>query len=475
MRRTSWLPLIVLAIAQFMVVLDVTIVNVALPHIQSDLDFSSDGLQWVVNAYTLAFGGFLLLGGRAADLLGRRATFVVGLAIFSGASLLAGLSTSSTMLIATRAVQGLGGAILSPSALSLLTVAFAAGRERNVALGVWGALAGLGGTLGVVLGGILVDAIGWQAVFFVNVPIGAALIAVAPRILTESRLEDGSERGLDVPGSALGTAGVLALVFGVVRAEPLGWGSFEVIASLAAGVALLAGFVAVERASRSPLVPMRLFRSRALRTGSLALALNGAVFLAMFFLTAIFLQQVRGASALTTGLELLPMGVAAVAAAVIGSQLVTRVGTRPVQVAGAIFSVAGLLLLSRVGADSSYVTGLLPGFVLFGIGIVSIGVPAQISAVSEFDHRDAGAASGLVTAGYQIGGALGLAFITTIADSRTTDSVNAGHSMSHALVTGYHAGLLLAAAFAVVNLLLSLLSPQIEPTPEQLLDAGAAA
>jgi EmrB/QacA subfamily drug resistance transporter len=475
MRRTSWLPLIVLAIAQFMVVLDVTIVNVALPHIQSDLDFSSDGLQWVVNAYTLAFGGFLLLGGRAADLLGRRATFVAGLALFSGASLLAGLSDSSTMLIATRALQGLGGAILSPSALSLLTVAFAAGRERNVALGVWGALAGLGGTLGVVLGGILVDAIGWQAVFFVNVPIGAALIVAAPRILTESRLEDGSERGLDLPGSVLGTAGVLALVFGVVRAEPLGWGSLEVIASLAAGVALLAGFVAVERASASPLVPMRLFRSRALRTGSLALALNGAVFLAMFFLTAIFLQQVRGASALTTGLELLPMGVAAVAAAVIGSQLVTRVGTRPVQVAGAIFSVAGLLLLSRVGADSSYVTGLLPGFVLFGIGIVSIGVPAQISAVSEFDHRDAGSASGLVTAGYQIGGALGLALITTIADSRTTDSVNAGHSMSHALVTGYHAGLLLAAAFAVVNLLLSLLSPQIEPTPEQLLDAGAAA
>jgi EmrB/QacA subfamily drug resistance transporter len=475
MRRTSWLPLIVLAIAQFMVVLDVTIVNVALPHIQSNLGFSTDGLQWVVNAYTLTFGGFLLLGGRAADLLGRRATFMAGLALFCGASLLAGLSTSSTMLIATRAVQGLGGAILSPAALSLLTVAFARGRERNIALGIWGALAGLGGTLGVVLGGILVDAIGWQAVFFVNVPIGVALIAVAPRILTESKLDDGAERGLDIPGSVLGTTGVLALVFGVVRAEPLGWGSAEVIGCLLAGIALLAAFVAVERRSHSPLVPMRLFRSRALRTGSGALALNGAVFLAMFFLTAIFLQQVRGASALTTGLELLPMGVAAVIAAIVDSRLVTGIGTRPIQVAGALFSVAGLLLLSRVGANSSYVGALLPGFVLFGIGIVSIAVPAQISAVSEFGHDDAGSASGLVTAGYQIGGALGLALITTIADSRVTDSVASGHSMSHALVTGYHVGLLLAAALAIVNLILSLVSPQIEPTPEQLLEGSVAA
>jgi len=474
MRRSPWLPLVVLAFAQFMVVLDVTIVNVALPRIQTDLDFSADSLQWIVSAYTLMFGGFLLLGGRAADLLGRRAVFIAGLALFSLASLVAGLSVSAAMLVAARTVQGLGAALLSPAALSLLTVAFAHGRERNIALGVWGALAGLGGTLGVVFGGFLVDSVGWEWVFFVNVPIGAVLIATAPRILTESRAE-GSSRDFDLPGAILGTAGVLAAVFGVVRAGPMGWGSPEVIGSLVGAVVLLAGFVAVERRAKAPLVPMRLFRSRALRYGSGALALNGAGFLAMFFLTAIFLQEVRGSSALQAGLELLPMGVAAVLSAVIVSGLVTKVGTRPVQIAGSILSVLGLVALTRIGAESSYLTVILPGLIVFGAGIIAVGVPAQISAVAEFTHRDAGAASGLVTAGNQVGGALGLAFISTISNSKVTDALASGHSVSGALVEGFHLGLWVAAAFAAANLLLSFASPSIAPTEEDLAEAAAVA
>jgi len=458
-----------------MVVLDVTIVNVALPHIQASLGFSADGLQWVVSAYTLMFGGFLLLGGRVADLLGRRAVFIAGLALFSGASLLAGLSTSSTMLIGARAVQGLGGAVLSPAALSLLTVAFAAGRERNIALGVWGALAGLGGTLGVVFGGLLVDSVGWQWAFFLNVPIGAALIAIAPRFIGESRLDAGAERGFDVPGALLGTGGLLALVFGVVRAAPLGWGSPEVVGSMVLGALLLVGFVLAERGSSAPLVPMRLFRSPALRTGSGALALNGAAFLGMFFLTALFLQQVRGASALSAGLQLLPMGVAAIAAAVVVSRLASEVGTRPFQIAGAALSATGLLLLSNVDVGSDYLTGILPGLVVFGVGIISVGVPAQISAVTEFSHRDAGSASGLVTAGYQVGGALGLALITTIANSSVTDALASGRAMPQALVDGFHTGLLVAAGMAAVNLVLALMSPRIAPDAVRQVEAAAVA
>ena len=474
MRKLSWLPLIVLSIAQFMVVLDVTIVNVALPRIQADLAFTSDGLQWVVSAYTLAFGGFLLLGGRVADLFGRRAVFLVGMGLFAGASLLAGFSSSSTMLIGARSLQGFGGALLSPAALALLAVAYAKGRERNSALGVWGALAGLGGTLGLVIGGFLVDSVGWESVFFVNVPIGAALIAAAPRVIAESRLEV-AERGFDLPGALLGTGGVLALVFGVVRAQPLGWGSLEVAGSLAAGAVMLAAFVFVESRSPSPLVPMRLFESRALRTGSLALALNGAAFLTMFFLTALFMQQVRGDSALSTGVQLLPMGFAAVLAAVAVSRVVTTVGTRPVQLAGAALSVAGLLLISGIDAHSSYLTGMLPGFIVFGAGILSIGIPAQISAVSEFSHGDAGSASALVTAGYQVGGALGLALISTLVSTQVANSLADGKALPEALASGYHAGIIVAAAFAAVNLAVALVSPGITPDPEQLVEAAATA
>ncbi|HEY0470871.1 MAG TPA: MFS transporter, partial [Kribbella sp.] len=293
MRRSPWATLAVLALAQFIVVLDVTIVNVALPHIQADLNFSADSLQWVINAYTLLFGGFLLLGGRMADLLGPRRVFIAGLLLFGLTSLVAGLSNSPEFLIAARAVQGLGGALLSPAALAILTVTFAHGRERNIAMGVWGGLAGLGGTLGVVAGGVLVDSLSWQWVFFVNVPIVLALVALIPVFVRDTRHNEGRDRTFDTAGAVLGTAGLLSVVYGVVRSEPKGWGSAEVVTFLAGGVALLIAFVLVEARSKAPLVPLRLFRSRALSVSSGSLALNGAGFLSMFFLTAIYLQQVR--------------------------------------------------------------------------------------------------------------------------------------------------------------------------------------
>ena len=474
MRRNPWATLAVLALAQFIVVLDVTIVNVALPHIQADLHFSADSLQWVINAYTLLFGGFLLLGGRMADLLGPRRVFVAGLLLFGLTSLVAGLSNSPEFLIGARAVQGLGGALLSPAALAILTMTFAHGRERNIAMGVWGGLAGLGGTLGVVAGGVLVDSLNWQWVFFVNVPIVLALVALIPVFVPDLRHSTG-RRTFDTLGAVLGTGGLMAVVYGVVRSEPAGWGSAEVVGVLVAGVVLLAAFVVVERRSAAPLVPLRLFRSRALSVSGASLALNGAGFLSMFFLTAIYLQQVRGDTALEAGVHFLPMGGAAIVGALLASQLVQRVGTRTVQLAGAVLSVVGLLYLSQADATGSYATQLLPGLIIFGFGIIGVGVPGQITAVSEVRPAEAGAASGVVNAMYQVGGALGLAIVTTISISHTTNELTHGATQSQALQSGFERGLLVAAVFAVANVLLTMATPQLQPTSEQLAEATAAA
>lgn len=475
MRRNPWSALTVLALAQFMVVLDVTIVNVALPHIQADLGFSPTGLQWVISAYTLFFGGFLLLGGRAADLIGRRRVFIAGLLVFGLTSLVAGLAQTPDQLIVMRAVQGLGGAMLSPAALAILTVTFAHGRERNIAMGIWGGLAGLGGTLGVIAGGLLVDSLSWRWVFLVNVPIAVLLAVVALLFIAESRVRPAGRRTFDLAGALLGTAGLLAIVLGVIRAEPLGWSSLEVIALLVGGVALLFAFVRVEARSPAPLVPLGMFRSRGLSTSIVALALNGAAFLAMFFLTAIFLQQVRGLTALETGLQFLPMGVAAIASALIAAQLVTRFGTRPVQLAGGALSVVGLLLLSRADATGPYALTILPGIVLFGMGIIAVGTPAQIAAVADVRHDEAGAASGVVNAGYQVGGALGLAVITTLATSHVEALMIGGAGQMEALVGGFERGLLVAAAFAAANVVMALGAPRVRPTADQLAEAAAVA
>nr|BFE67170.1 DHA2 family efflux MFS transporter permease subunit [Actinoplanes digitatis] len=475
MRRNPWSTLAVLALAQFMVVLDVTIVNVALPDIQQDLGFTASGLQWVVSAYTLLFGGFLLLGGRAADLLGRRRLFIVGLLIFGVTSLSAGLAQNPEQLVVLRAVQGLGGALLSPAAFAILTVTYAKGRERNIAMGVWGGLASLGGTLGVIAGGLLVDSLGWRWIFLVNVPIAVALAAVVPLFVRESRATSTGTRTFDVAGALLSTAGLLSIVLGVIRAESQGWTSFQVVALLAGGLALLAAFVRVESRSAAPLVPLSLFRSRGLTTSVLALALNGAAFLAMFFLTAIFLQQVRGLTALETGLQFLPMGIAAITSAVVSAQAVTRFGTRPVQFAGAALSVVGLLLLSGADATGSYAATIMPGLILFGIGIIATGTPASIAAVADVDHDQAGAASGVVNAGYQVGGVLGLAVITTVATSHVEGLLATGTVPQDALVGGFERGLLIAALFAAVNIVIALGAPRLRPTADQLAEAAVAA
>jgi EmrB/QacA subfamily drug resistance transporter len=474
MRRSPWATLTVLALAQFIVVLDVTIVNVALPHIQSDLGFSADGLQWVISAYTLVFGGFLLLGGRAADLLGSRRVFVTGLVLFGVTSLAGGLAGSPGLLIAARTLQGLGGAMLSPAALGILTVTFPHGKERNIAMGVWGGLAGLGGTLGVVAGGFLVDALSWRWVFIVNVPIVIALVVATPLIVPHIAPHKG-RRSFDALGAVLATGGLLGVVYAVVRAEPLGWSSGEVLGCLVGGVLLLAAFLVVETRIASPLVPMRLLRSRALSSAGAAISLTGAAFLSMFFLTAIFLQQVRGDSALRAGVEFLPMGGAAIGAAVLATPLITRFGTRPVQIVGTLLSVAGLLLLSRADATGSYASQIMPGIILFGLGIIAVSVPAQIAAVVDVTHTDAGAASGVFTAFQQVGGAVGLAVVTTLSTSRVTHALAGGASQSDALVDGFHRGLLVAAAFTAGTFVVTLLSPRLAPSADQIAGAAAAA
>ncbi|MCU1395194.1 MAG: EmrB/QacA subfamily drug resistance transporter [Ilumatobacteraceae bacterium] len=459
---SPWWVLLVLAIAQFMDVLDVTIVNVALPNISTDLHFGRGDLQWVVSAYTLFYGGFLLLGGRMADLFGRRRMFLVGITLFGVSSLAASMAPNSAVLVAFRATQGLGGAMMTPAGLSLLLVAFPPGKDRNVALGIWGSLAGLGGTLGVVLGGVLVDSLSWRWVFLVNAPVVAVLAVVVPFVVRESR---GVRVSLDIAGALLGTGGVLTIVLGVVRAENLGWSSGEVIGLLALAVGLLAAFVFVESRVEHPLLPLALLRGRRLATGSAMTALNGAGFLSVFFLSAVYLQQRLGLSALHAGLDFVPMGVAAVVSAIVVSSLITRVGTRPVQLAGAVLSVAGALLLATSSPSGSYLTELLPGFVLFGAGILAVGVPSQISAVADLPHEQSGIGSGVFNASYQVGGALGLGVITAVALSHAVGRVDPGTAT-------YHYGMAVVIVLIVVNGVLALLSPQLKPTPEMVANAA---
>src|SRR4051794_29562088 len=472
-QSSKWLALTVLALAQFMVVLDVTIVNVALPSIQDALGFSADGLQWVINAYTLTFGGLLMLGGRVSDLVGRRRVFLIGMVLFALASLAAGLAPSAGVLIAARAVQGVGAALLSPAALALVTVTFAAGRERNLALGVWGALAGIGGTLGVVAGGGLVDSLGWGGVFFVNVPVAAVPLLATPLVVSGGRNE--AVRGFDLAGAVLGTAGLLAVVGAVIRIDAAGWLSAQVLGLFAAGLVLLGAFVLVESRAQAPLLPLRLFRIRGLGVSAIALALNGAAFLGMFFLTALYLQEVHGDSALDAGVQFVPMGIAAIVSAVAGAQLVTRLGTRAAYLIGSAVGAVGLLMLSRVGPDAGYGADILPGFIVFGLGLPLVGVSNQIAAVAEAPHADAGAVSGIVTTAFQVGGALGLAIISTAATSRVTDALAHGASQPHALAAGYDRGLLVAAGLSVINLAIGLLrAPRITPDAALVAEATAA-
>jgi len=443
-RRSSGLLLAVICVAQFMVILDVAVVNVALPSIRSSLGFSTAGLGWVVNAYTLTFAGFLMLGGRAADLLGRRRVLLGGIALFTLSSLACALSDSAGLLIGARAVQGIGGAVVSPASLSILTTSFAEGRERNRALGVWGAIGGIGAASGALLGGILTQGLGWQWVFLVNVPVGAAVLALAPRIVPEGRAELG-HRHFDLGGALLVTAGFVALVFGIVRAEALGWSSLGVLGPITAGAILLAAFAAVEGwVAQAPLVPLAIFALPRLRAANLVvLALYSGVFVMWFFLS-LYVQEVLGYSAIETGLAFLPMTVGVALASSRAPRVVARIGARWTITAGMLTAALGLALLTGIHPGGGYLS-VLPGGTLAAAGLGLALVPSTIVAVQGIAAASAGVASGLLNTSRLLGGALGLAVLTTIADSHTHGELHAGVAPLQALTDGYGTALLTGA------------------------------
>jgi EmrB/QacA subfamily drug resistance transporter len=453
------LALILLAAAQFVVVLDASIVNVALPSIGSDLHFSEANLQWVVNAYVLVFGGFLLLGGRMADLLGRRRVFIAGLVLFGLASLVGGLANSEGMLIAARAVQGLGGALLSPAALSIITTTFPEGSERNKALGVWGAVAGAGGAAGVLLGGVLTDSLGWEWVFFVNTPVTLAAAAWARILLVESRSE-GARRHFDTFGAVTVTAGLSLLVYTMVRTNENGWGSATTIGLFAVSAALLVAFVVWEQRSPAPLVPFRIFRIRNLTAANIVGLLIGASLFSMFFFVSLYMQRVLGYSPLKAGLSYLPLAVTIIISAGVASQLVTRLGHKPVLVGGMVLVAVGLLLFSSVSPDGSFLSDVLPASLIAAAGLGFSFVPVTIASQTGVQGEDAGLASGLINTSQQIGGALGLAVLSTIATSKTGDVLAGAHgaqsALPDALTQGFQSAFTAGAAFAVLGVVLTL-------------------
>jgi EmrB/QacA subfamily drug resistance transporter len=445
-----WIALILLCVAQFVVVLDASIVNVALPTIGDALKFTEGNLPWVVNAYVLTFGGFLLLGGRMADLLGRRRVFMSGLILFALASLAGGLAETSGQLIAARAVQGLGAAILSPAALSIVTTTFRDGAERNRALGVWGAVAGSGGAAGVLLGGVLTDGLGWEWVLWVNVPIGLIAAALAPGLIAESRSE-GERRHFDFAGAMSITAGLSLLVYALVDANSAGWGSAQTIALLAVSVGLIAGFALIERRSKAPLVPFRIFRLHTLTGANVVGLLVGASLFSMFFFISLYMQQVLGYSAIKAGLSYLPLAFTIILSAGIASQLVTRVGFKQVLAAGMAFIAAGLVWFSQISVHGAFVSDILGPSLLAAIGLGLAFVPVTIAAVSGVGDSDAGLASGLINTAQQVGGALGLAILAAISTSVT------GTSRAPAVLTdGFHSAFLAGAGLAVLGLVATL-------------------
>jgi EmrB/QacA subfamily drug resistance transporter len=450
-RDKRWIALILLCTAQFVVVLDASIVNVALPTIGEALDFSESGLPWVVNAYVLTFGGFLLLGGRLADLLGRRRVFMFGLLLFALASLAGGLAGTSGQLIAARAVQGLGAAILSPAALSIVATTFRDGAERNKALGIWGAVAGSGGAAGVLLGGVLTEGLGWEWVLWVNVPIGIAAAAIAPTLIAETRDEQ-ETRHFDVAGALTITLGLSALVFALLDAESAGWGSAQTVLTLAASVLLLAAFVVTERRSRAPLVPFSIFRVRTITGANVAGVLIGASLFSMFFFISLYMQQVLGYSPIHAGLSYLPLAVSIILSAGIASALVTRIGFKPILAAGMVLIAAGLLWFSQISADGSFIADILGPSLLAAVGLGFAFVSVTIAAVSGIEDREQGLASGLINTSQQVGGALGLAVLAAIANSKIGDSHN-----PLVLTEGFQTAFLVGAGFAILGLLATLL------------------
>lgn len=443
------LALALVVAAQFMIILDASIVNVALPSLGSDLAFSQQNLAWVVNAYVLAFGGFLLLGGRIADIVGRRATFMGGLVLFSLASLAAGFAPNDGVLIAARAVQGLGASAASPAALSILMTLFADGAERNEALGIWGAASGAAGAVGVLMGGLLTDGIGWEWVFWVNVPIGAAAALLATRLLPESRSQAGG-RHFDVAGAVTVTAALSLLVYAIVDAVDAGWSSTQTV-GLGTSAALTVAFVVIELRSKNPMVPFRFFRSRSVRGGNLGGLLVGASMYGMFFFVTLYMQQVLGYEAMETGFQYLAFALPAMVASVIASMSIERVGVRPLVVGGMLLTAAGLVLFARIPVDGSYAGILLAPMVITAVGLVTAFVAVTVTATHGVREEESGLASGVVNTGQQIGGALGLGIMATIATTRTEGLAGDGVQVPVALVEGFQDAFLAGAGFAVVG------------------------
>jgi EmrB/QacA subfamily drug resistance transporter len=442
----KWLILAVVGAAFFMTILDVAIVTVAIPSIQEDLNIGESTVQWTLTAYAITFGGFLLLGGRLADLIGRRIVFIVGLVIFTLASLACGLAGSASALIAARAVQGVGAAIISPAALSIVTTTFREGADRNKALGIWGALGGSGAAVGVLLGGVLTKYFGWQWIFFVNVPVGAIVFALTPSIVPESRAELG-HRQFDAIGAFLVTAGNALFVYAISKAPEVGWGTARTIGLLVASVAIIGGFVWWELRGRAPLVPFSIFRIRTLTGANIVGFLLGAVTYANFFVLTLYVQQTLHWSALRTGVTFFATAGSAIIWAGVAQALVTRYGPRPVMTAGMLILAVSVLGYTRLPVDGHYWPDLLPIYLIFAVGMVFGFVPVSIAAFIGVPAHQAGLASGLMNTSQQIGGAFGVAISSTIFTSKARD----GHFAPSAFVTGYHWAFAALAVFAVLG------------------------
>jgi EmrB/QacA subfamily drug resistance transporter len=451
-----WLVLVLVCIAQFMVILDATIVNVALPSIQHGLHFSASSLQWIVNAYTLVFGGFLLLGGRASDLLGRQRLFIAGIVVFTGASLLNAVATSSGLLIGGRALQGLGAALVSPAALSIITTTFEEGAERTKALGVWSAIAAGGGAVGLVLGGLLTETLSWRWVFFINLPIGIAAALLSLRLIPNSKAENEPDTA-DVAGAVSVTAGLLVLVFGIVKAPDYGWGSGRTIGLALTAVALLTAFVVIELRSKAPLIRLGILRLRSLSSSNVAMLFVASGLFSMFYFAGIYLQEVRGYGPLKAGFAFVPFTFGIVIGAGASQALIKRIGIRNVVTIGLVLGTAGLLYFLELTTTSGYFAHVFPTIAVLSIGMGMTFVPLTLLATTNVAAADAGLASGLFNTSQQVGGALGLAVLSTLANSHTTHLLHDGVGAPSALTRGFHvafggSAVLLAASIAIILL-----------------------
>jgi EmrB/QacA subfamily drug resistance transporter len=467
-----WRAFSLLAVAYFMTAVDMLIVNVALPTIGAKLRFAESDLQWVVTAYAITFGGCLLLGGRAADLLGRRRLFLAGVVLFTLASLAAGFAWSESSLIAARSFQGLGAAVISPAALSILSTTFSEGRERNIALGVWGAVGGFGAAAGVLLGGVLTEALSWSWIFFVNVPVGVVAFFLAPRLLQESR--DASIKTFDAPGAVLVTGGLVSLVYAITQSGNYGWTSGRTLGVFATSLLLLIGFVLWERRHAEPLMRFGILRTKTVAGANIGGLILGTATFSMFLMLTLYMQQVLGYSPMKTGVAYLAVAGSAILWSAVAAQVVTRIGVKPVLVAGMTALTGGLIYFTQVSVHGSYLGDLLPGFLLVGVGLGFSFVPISIAALAGVRPAEAGLASGLFNTSQQIGGALGIAALSTIATSRTADAVASGTPLPSALIHGFTGAFIVGVGIAAVGIIAAVTlirRDELEQAPEELAPA----